>query len=189
MNHLLSLAEFMDKHEGFILGVLTLLYAVATCLLVRETRRSVEELRQARVEQNRPYVSLSIQDRADGLPVLAVQNRGLTAAVNIRIALPSSIIDATEEVLKEAVVSTLASGALMLAPGQSIMYALCQPGRFEPLKALGTVTVPMEYSGLGGTYRDAVVLDFRAYAPALISQYDVAGVLWKIHEDLKERPR
>ncbi len=178
--------SWFDQHQGFALALLTLVYAGATVWLVVETRRSVNELRLARIEQNRPYIALSVEDRADGLPILALTNNGQSTASRVKVTLPADLPELTSGVLKPETIRALGSGNVTLAPRQRIIFALYAPGDFTRLAARGPIRVPVEFEGLGGRQQDTVTIDFSTYASALVEQRDTPDVLWEVHTDLKD---
>lgn len=181
-----GLLDWLQHYNGAVLAALTCVYVAATIILVRLSQRSVDEIRITRMEQSRPYVMPSFEERADGLLVLVLRNYGMSIAYSIAVQVPQALVKAPSSVFEEDWRIALAKGTLSLAPGQSIMFALGGPAQYSELESLGAVPISTSYRGPNGTYHDSMGVDFGAFKGALVDQQSMAGVLWKIHEDLED---
>jgi|GEM_PF-2068712 len=182
----MAFLNLLQQYNGAVMAFLTFVYVVATVILVWATYRSVAEIRKTRVEQSQPYVLPCFEDRADGLLMLVVKNYGMSAAYDIRVELPAALVEATGGVFSKEARESLSQGGLVLAPQQSVSFALGGPGEFERLKVLGLVQAPVSCRGPFGRMSEVVSLNFAAFQNALVSKHDVPGVLWKIHRNMEK---
>ena len=70
---------WMNQNQGFIMCVLTFVYVVATVIIVIMNRKSINEMKTARLEESRPYIIANlVKDPRDRCFYLKIKNYGKT---------------------------------------------------------------------------------------------------------------
>ena len=54
--------DWLNDNQGAVMAALTAVYAIATIVIVRSSRSSVEEQRKLRAEQFRPFVIADLEN-------------------------------------------------------------------------------------------------------------------------------
>lgn len=81
----MEIIDWMDTHQGMVMGVLTFVYVVATILILKANYNSVKEMKKSREEENRPYIIVYFESKSNGPVNLIVKNIGKTLAKDTRI--------------------------------------------------------------------------------------------------------
>ncbi|WP_409174829.1 hypothetical protein [Brevibacillus fortis] len=82
---MIQLIDWLDKHQGSIMAILTLVYVGATILIMRANRRSVIEMEKTREEEHRPYVVVFFDNKQINQVNFVIQNIGKTLAKEVVI--------------------------------------------------------------------------------------------------------
>lgn len=80
-----GIISWMNDNNGFIMGVLTLVYVVATWKILNANKKSVEEMVKTREEENRPYIIAYFDVNPNNIVRFVVKNIGKTMAYNVKI--------------------------------------------------------------------------------------------------------
>lgn len=75
--------EWLNENQGVIMVVLTAIYAFTTIWILIANKKTVEEARKTREEENRPYVIVFFEHKANGIINLVIKNTGKTLASNV----------------------------------------------------------------------------------------------------------
>jgi len=115
------LINWLNSNQGFSMTLLTLVYVVATIVIVYYNRKSIEEVKQNREEENRPYVFVNLhKDPRDLCFYLRVRNYGKTTAKieNISVDPPLKLVNDNkiEDLLKDVI----------LVPGQLLQFIVLE---------------------------------------------------------------
>lgn len=165
VNYVSSALEFLNANQGALLVVLTLVYVVATVVLVIANARTLREMRLTREEQQRPYVVVSFEDRRGGLLCLVLTNLGGSPAHGLSVEVDAKIIERLSE-KSRAKISSLKNAALVLVPQQKLIFAL---GGLTDFHSLPRGSVRLRYRDrVGNTYDEETEFDFPSFGPALI---------------------
>lgn len=81
----MEIIDWMDTHQGVVMGVLTFVYVVATILILKANYNSVKEMKKSREEENRPYIIVYFESKSNGPVNLIIKNIGKTLAKDTRI--------------------------------------------------------------------------------------------------------
>lgn len=112
---------WMNQNQGFIMCVLTFVYVVATVIIVIMNRKSINEMKTARLEESRPYIIANlVKDPRDRCFYLKIKNYGKTGAIiNSFSVLPTLklVRDGDKEIKLDG---------CMLAPNQSIQFIVLE---------------------------------------------------------------
>lgn len=68
--------EFLNKYSGEIMTILTLIYTIATILLVHMNQKTIKEMQNIQKKQMLPQVIVSFGIRRKGLCCLILENYG-----------------------------------------------------------------------------------------------------------------
>ncbi len=77
--------NWLDTHSGFILGLLTFAYVLATIMIYIANNKAVKEMRLSRIEESRPYVFASFGIDQRKMVELIIKNSGKTMARDVYI--------------------------------------------------------------------------------------------------------
>lgn len=77
----MSVIDWLNVNQGFVMSLLTLVYVIATVIIVWYNRRSINELQQTREVESRPYVFVYLdKEPRDHCFYLRVKNYGKSIA-------------------------------------------------------------------------------------------------------------
>lgn len=111
----MDLIKWFNDNQGFVISTLTLVYVIATMIIMRYNQRTIKEMQITREEESRPYVFIYLdKDPRDEWFYLRIRNYGKMGArieeVNICPTLKLQNNGDISEILKEVI----------LAPNQTI---------------------------------------------------------------------
>ena len=74
--------NWLNSNQGFVMCLLTLVYVLATVVIVIMNKMSINEMRKSRLEDNRPYIMANlVKDPRDRCFYVRIKNYGKTGAV------------------------------------------------------------------------------------------------------------
>lgn len=74
--------DWLNSNQGFVMCLLTLVYVLATIVIVIMNKLSINEMRKSRLEDNRPYIMANlVKDPRDRCFYVRIKNYGKTGAV------------------------------------------------------------------------------------------------------------
>ncbi|HBX23605.1 MAG TPA: hypothetical protein DEF34_08255 [Desulfotomaculum sp.] len=91
-----EIVSWLNNNQGFTMSMLTLVYVLATLVIVIYNRKSIKELQNTREEESRPYIFAYLhRDPRDVCFYFRVKNYGKTGAKieNIEVSPPLNFID------------------------------------------------------------------------------------------------
>lgn len=114
-----TIVSWLNTNQGFVMSILTFVYVVSTIIIVVYNRKSINEMKEARIEDSRPYIFAHMyRDARDNFFSLQIKNYGKTAgkinSLNILPKLNFVKWKNVEPSLKE----------IVLAPNQTIYISL-----------------------------------------------------------------
>lgn len=100
--------EWLNNNQGFTMTLLTLIYVLATIIIVYYNRKSIKEMQQSREEDSRPYIFAHLhKDPRDLCFYLRIKNHGKTIAriENISISPILKLVDnnSIENLMKDVI--------------------------------------------------------------------------------------
>ena len=154
-----SILLWINNNQGFVMVLLTLIYVLATIIIVIFNSKSIREFRITREAETRPYVLGQFTSFSDYINQLDFQlrNYGKTAAkiedISITPALPISERAGDIQCVK----------GLIIAPNQTFNIQLI--GELSSLLE-NTFSVHIKYKGLGmkKTYTEDYSIPLKAYS-------------------------
>jgi len=111
--------EWLNQNQGFIMSLLTLVYVIATLIIVVYNRKVIDEMKQNREEDSRPYIFVYMhKNPRDNTFSLVVKNYGKSGAriekINIEPKLKFVAKPMEDDFMKNVV----------LAPNQMVHFML-----------------------------------------------------------------
>lgn len=74
--------DWLNSNQGFVMCLLTLIYVLATIVIVIMNKLSINEMQKSRLEDNRPYIMANlVKDPRDRCFYVRIKNYGKTGAV------------------------------------------------------------------------------------------------------------
>lgn len=106
----LEIIDWLNKNQGFVMILLTIIYVIATLIIVIYNRKSIQQFELAREEEARPYIFLNLyKDPRDEWFSLRIKNYGKTGGkikfVNITPSVHFSSKINISELLKDFVMA------------------------------------------------------------------------------------
>lgn len=180
--------QWLNDNQGFVLGLLTFVYVVATIILVVVTRRNVNLLADIEKSRARPYVVFDVI--VEHLVTYTVlKNYGVSPARNVRITVTPEL--AVPRAAKERKCPTCQHGVAMLAPNREIKSLFCFDSEFfkqyDPPVFHGSV----EYYGSDGSlFTEPFQIDL-TYSKEQITlgKKDVANEIENLRRSLEQLSR
>lgn len=135
---MMHVIEWLNTNQGFIMSLLTLVYVIATIVIVYYNRKSINELKLTRESENRPYLFAYLhKDPRDMCFYFRIKNYGKTGALieNILITPKLKFVynKNTDEFLKNVV----------LAPQQMLQFIVLEK---SDVTLKNSYTVNLEYT-------------------------------------------
>lgn len=136
----MDLIKWVNDNQGFVMSILTLVYVVATIIIMYYNRKTIREMQITREEESRPYVFIYLdKDPRDEWFYLRIRNYGKVGAriekVVISPALKLQNNGEISEILKEVI----------LAPNQTIELII---GSHKKETSENNYKVDFEYANL-----------------------------------------
>lgn len=190
-----DVVTWLNANQGFALSLLTLIYAVATIVIVwvqiranRLSAKNIETIVALEKERTRPSVLFRLEPRDYGFVFASVRNIGETTAFDIRIGVePMPKRDNKE---KEEI-GFLVDGIASLPPGGELSTLVC---RWEHLKQQNEELFfegKVRYrSRNGDTYEEPFKIDLSAHEDLVQFRkktvHDVADAMEKLRKDFRK---
>lgn len=153
--------EWLNEYQGFVMVILTAIYALTTIWILLANRKSVEEARRSREEENRPYVIVFFEHKPNGVINLVVKNTGKTLANNISFEFDTPLIYPKSHPLKDS--NLIKDGIPSMPPQYEIkaMVEMMNSLEKDSEDKYPKFTVTVKYSSSIGRhkYEDKFVLD------------------------------
>lgn len=116
-----KLILWLNNNQGFTMFILTLIYVFATIIIVIYNKKSINEIKQSREEENRPYIFANLQkDSRDIGFYLKIKNYGKTGG-----KLKSITISPSLKFVNDSNIDTFLNNVI-LAPAQSIQFIILE---------------------------------------------------------------
>lgn len=118
---MLETINWLNNNQGFTMSILTLVYVLATIVIVIYNRKSIREIQKTREEESRPYIFAYLhRDPRDICFYLRVKNHGKTGGKieNINVTPQLNFVD-------NAVAGNFLNNVI-LAPNQMLQFILLE---------------------------------------------------------------
>ena len=140
--------QWMNDNQGFVMCILTFVYVVATIIIIIMNKKSINEMKESRLEESRPYIVVNlVKDPRDRHFYLRVKNYGKSGAVI------NSFTIAPELNLVEDDKNGLILSKCLLAPSQSLQFIVleewektCKKSRTVTISYSTIDAIPREYN-------------------------------------------
>lgn len=173
---------------------LTAIYVFATLRILKSnnriadaTRRQVDELQRQFQEQNRPHVSVQIENVRDGLICLSIANLGNSPARNLKFLLHKDFIDNLQRDPFASRLRKLTQSSIYLSPRQKLYCSLGTPADYERLKTQPLV-IDVTYAGDGHEYKEHMQINMDDYSWVLLYESplgDISSHIKNISESIE----
>ncbi len=113
--------NWLNSNQGFVMSILTLVYVVATIVIVIYNRKSILELQKTREEESRPYIFAHLhRDPRDMCFYLRVKNYGKTGGMIDKISISPGLKFYGEKDVGQFL------NNVILAPGQLLQFIILE---------------------------------------------------------------
>lgn len=172
--------------------LLTAVFAGLTFFILRANRASVSAMREQMADQNRPFVTVTVQIRM-GTPViqLLVKNVGRSPAQHLRLRLDRSFFQFGEKNSGRNLAEQPAFSQTIdcLPPMSELLFDL---GMGHEIFAAGadqsvcphTFTVSAEYEHVQNKYSEQIHLDLRPYIGTSVPKHPVVEELERVRKSI-----
>ncbi|MCC5844930.1 MAG: hypothetical protein JJU05_11820 [Verrucomicrobia bacterium] len=184
--------EWLNQNQGFVLGLLTFVYVVATIILViislvqaKLTRKSLKSAAESEKRRYRPHVLFDLY--SENVAIYAsLQNTGATPAFNITLSLSPEIYCEIRGQKREC--PLIGQSVSFLAPTREVRDACAFGGEFGSHFPEPIFTGSVSYEDAEGfVYKEEFKIDLRAQRQLLsIGKKDPGKELEKIANALKD---
>lgn len=116
------IVSWLNSNDGAVMAILTFVYAVTTCFILKANHSAVKESRLAREAENRPYVIAYLQHKTNGIMNFVLKNTGKTAAEEVKLAFNEDID--FPEGLPLSSTDVVKNGVKTMPPGYEIKHLL-----------------------------------------------------------------
>ena len=190
-----DIVTWLNANQGFALSLLTLIYVLATIVIVlvqmrsnRLSAKNIETLVSLERERTRPSILFRIEPRDHGFVFASVRNIGETTAFDVRIEVdpePKRDVDGKEEI------RFLQEGVASIPPGGELSTLVCP---WEELKRQCDELFfegKVKYERRNGTvYEEPFKIDLSAHEDLIHFEkktvHDVAKMLKKFRRDFRK---
>ena len=113
--------DWLNQNQGFVMSLLTLVYVVATIVIVVMNAKSISEMRKTREAEGRPYVLVNLnKDPRDMCFYLRISNHGKSGAIIRKINILPHM-----KLIETKLGDSVLNGCL-LAPNQMLQFILLE---------------------------------------------------------------
>jgi len=184
------LFAWITQNTGALTVIFSFIVAIATVVYAVLTRQLVKETRDMRKLQTEPKISVVIQPEENAFSLLdmTIENIGMGPAKDIRLAVNPDIKSITGQERSE--MDLIKNGIPYLAPRQKIKFVFANNSC--NLSELSTTPyhIVVDYKDCIGTpYHETIVIDLSVYAGMVERDRSplciIAKEMEKIHQDLE----
>ena len=166
--------DYIDTYSNSLMVMITFVYVVATVEICRAninsakaTREQNEELKRQFDEENRAFVTVSLEVIRNGLTVIHIQNFGKLVAENVNVQIDNHFIDNLPNAHAQDNLKSLSNSKFMLGIGQS-RYVFIGTSPQNTQIGKETLSVDLSYSDSKKKYKEHIEIDLSQYYWALI---------------------
>jgi hypothetical protein len=184
--------EWLNLNSGFMLSVLTLVYAVTTLIMAWFMRKSNKLSHDAILQgyalekkRSKPYIIFDFEVKKSCL-LASLSNIGLNPAYNIKVTIEPKIIVERNQCQQESVLTK--EVIKFMAPNRKLEDFICAPSEFSRILNNTIYTGNISYSDDNGVqYNDPFTIDLTYRKQLLfLKEVDANEELEKISNSLNE---
>ncbi len=180
--------DWLNDNQGAVMAALTAVYAIATIVIVRSSRSSVEEQRKLRAEQFRPFVIADLENDGERHVIFfRVENLGTMTARDVQFTVTPPFINPKNPTLGLDI-PLVQKGLSALPPSRALRSMIAVYGDLGETDVQYTVEVNYR-SGDGREFSDEFVLDFAAHMGLKLSPskgtHSIAETLDELARDVR----
>jgi|LSQX01.1.fsa_nt_gb hypothetical protein len=176
---------WLNDNQGAVMAILTLVYVVATIILVCLQRRTLTEIRIDRELREKPDVQLTVRITPAGLIMFALKNYGGSPAKDISVDFSESFVSALPPEVQERL-EKIGTARLYLVPGQEWLFGAMGTGNVDITKlpvAQATITYRDRWSK---EIRTSWEFDFPSHGPILLRSSGIEQLTHELKRGLSE---
>ncbi len=137
--------NWLNTNQGFVMSLLTLIYVIATLIIVHYNRKTIREMKESREAESRPYVFVYLdKDPRDMCFFLRIRNYGKSGAKLNHVSITPNL-KLCDDGLPENFLKNI-----ILAPSQTLEFIVLE-GKEETMK--NDYSVSIQYSSMDGSGR------------------------------------
>ena len=197
-----EIIEWLNTNNGFVMGLLTLVYVIATILIcifnyksAKATRQQTEESKKQFKDSNRPNIIPCFTMIEGAMFCLTFKNIGNECAKELKININQEWINCFDEALKQKKMPGNLEQSLenkyFLAPSDDLKFVLMIPGdgtsMYQELSRQ-KIRIDLEYSrnDASETFAEHFELDLLTMAGLILDKSDFIRKMEKQEKVLKE---
>ena len=197
-----NIVEWMNNNNGFIMGILTLVYVLATILIcvfnyksAKATKEQTAEAKKQFRQTNRPNIIPHFTLIEGQLFCLSFKNIGNECAKGVKIAINQEWIECFNMALKQKKIPGNILAALdndfFIVPNDELKFALMVPGDGttmykELIKEKIKLNIQYSKNDLSETFEENFVLDLMAMSGMILDKSDYNRKMEKQEKALRE---
>lgn len=174
--------DWCNDNQGFAMVLLTMVYVLATiaiCIFnyksAKATTEQTKELKRQFDEQNRAFLTVTMQKLKNGLIALCIENHGNKIARNINIKINDEFVKSLRDDIAKKNVAELLESNFIVGVGQKwhIYLETCiNLPKIANIKMILNLT----YEDDSGEYEEKTTIDFGQYNWALLNDSDITDI-------------
>lgn len=174
MEYIKSSIMLLNNNEGALMVVITSVYVIATCFIcwanirsAKATREQLAESRRQFNEENRAFVTVTLDIIRGGLAVLCIENHGKQVADKISVSISQQFLDNVDDKAAKELSTKLSNSVFTLGIGKKLYSFL---GSHLELKNLSKVPldINISYTDNLGEHKESISIDLSQYLWALM---------------------
>jgi len=135
--------NWLNTNQGFVMSLLTLIYVIATLVIVLYNRKTIREMKEGREAESRPYVFVYLdKDPRDLCFYLRIRNYGKSGAKINHVSIAPNL-----KLCHEALPEDFLKGVI-LAPAQTLEFIVLEK-EDETLK--NDYAISIQYTSVDGS--------------------------------------
>lgn len=161
--------DIINKNQGALMVIITLVYVVATVIIcfankksADATKEQVEEQKKQFEESNRAFVTIDFRIIKDGLAVLCIQNIGKRIAKNVSVKISNTFIENIKDLTDKYSLNKICNSIFDIGIDQK--WYVCIGSHVE-LKQISEeiLNIELSYHDNFSNYHESISIDLKQY--------------------------
>lgn len=183
--------DWCNQNQGFAMVLLTIVYVLATiaiCIFnyksAKATTEQTKELKRQFDEQNRAFLTVTMQKLKNSLITLCVENHGNKIAKNVNIKINEEFVKILQDDLAQSNIKNLLSSNFMVGVGQK-WYTFLEVSAKMQYLAKEVMKVTILYEDDKNSYEELTNIDFGQYNWVLLNDSDITDIRKDVEKQTK----
>lgn len=174
--------DWCNQNQGFAMVLLTLVYVIATVVIcifnyksAKATTEQTKELKRQFDENNRAFLTVTMQKLKNGLITLCIENHGNKIAKNVNIKINDEFVKILQDDLAQRNIKNLLNSSFAVGIQQKFYTFLEVSAKMKSLSN-ELMRINFSYEDNQSKYEENTTIDFGQYSWVLLNDSDITDI-------------